>query len=298
MGSGITGEALFERLHYLASRVRHSRWLAGQARLWAALQPPVSRWIARRYARKGILTWVNGVEPPVWLDRSIGNAYGARGPYWQERDYYQAFVAALTPASCVLDVGASFGLFTLGACTHATSGRVYAFEPAPPAAALLERHLRLNRAEGRVECHRVAVGDRDGTCVLHVPPLHNMSSLGRPNTLIRPEWGEAAVASVEVPMVTLDSFCSSRGISPDAIKIDVEGAEVMVLRGARGTLARHKPLVFCEVHPAQMEAIGHSLAEFQSLVEELGYVATQIGPTRGGGIFNARLAPLEAPVRK
>jgi FkbM family methyltransferase len=291
MGSSPLREALFERLHYLASRVRHASWLAGQERLWAVLQPPISHWVERRYARQGILTWVNGVEPPVWLDRSIGNAYGVRGPYTEEPESYQAFIAALEPASCVLDVGASFGLFTLGACTHATAGHVYAFEPVPAAAELLARHVRLNRAGDRVECVCAAVGDREGTCTLYVPPRTAMSSFGRANVLLRPEWGDAAVTAIDVPVTTIDNFCRARRIAPDVIKIDVEGAEVMVLRGARETLARHRPLVFCEIHPTQMEAVGSSLEEFRSVVDDVGYTASRIGPTRPSGIFNARLTP-------
>ncbi len=297
MGSGVTGEALFERLHYAASRVRHSRWLVGQERLWAALQPPISRWIERRYDRQGILTWVNGVEPPVWLDRSIGNAYGVKGTYIEEPDCYRAFIEALTPASCVLDVGASFGLFTLGACTRVTAGRVYAFEPAPAAADLLARHVRLNAAEARVECVRAAVGDHEGACTLHVPPRSAMSSFARSNARLRPEWDDAAVTAIEVPVVTLDAFCAGRGVVPDVIKIDVEGAEVLVLRGARDTLARHRPVLFCEVHPLQMEAVGSSLDEFRAVVDGSGYAIAQLGPARASGIFNARLAPLAAPVR-
>jgi len=284
-------ETLFERLHFVASRVRHSRWLAGQGWLWASLQPPITRWIERRYDRQGILTWINDVEPPVWLDRSVGNAYGADGTYWYEPDVYRAFTAALTPTSCILDVGASFGLYTLGACTHATAGRVFAFEPAPGAAGLLERHVRLNGAIARVECVRMAVGDREGLCTLHVPPRSGMSSLASGNALRRREWDDTAVAAIEVPMTTLDRFCSSRAVVPDVIKIDVEGAETMVLRGARETLRKHRPVLFCEVHPAQMQVAGSSLEEFQSVVAEAGYSVAQIGPTRGSGIFNARLTP-------
>jgi len=284
-------EVLFEHLHFAASRVRHSRWFKDQRWIWAALQPPVQQWIDRRYARQGILTWVNDVEPPLWLDRSVGSAYGPNGPCWRERDAYRAFIAALTPTSCVIDVGASFGLYTLGACTHATAGRVIAFEPAPPASDLLERHVGLNNATSRVECLRMAVGDREGACTLHVPPSHSMSSVARSNTVWTGEWADADVAPFEVPMTTLDAFCGRRGIAPDVIKIDVEGAEVMVLKGARETLSRYRPLVFCEVHPVELRAVGHSVEEFDALMSEAGYDATRISPTRSTGIFNVRLTP-------
>ncbi len=60
-------------------------------------------------------------------------------------------------------------------------------------------------------------------------------------------------------------------MAPDVIKIDVEGAEYLVLEGARRTLAMHRPTMFLSLHPAQLESLGHSVRAVESLLGSLGY---------------------------
>ena len=55
------------------------------------------------------------------------------------------------------------------------------------------------------------------------------------------------------------------------IKIDVEGAEILMLRGAKQVLARHRPLLFLSVHPSHLEAMGQSVRELEALLREIGY---------------------------
>ena len=96
----------------------------------------------------------------------------------------------------------------------------------------------------------VAVGDQDGVTVLrdnrHHGGLSRLRSLG-----IRSEheafWGDAR--DVEVPLVTLDSYVDANpGTKPTFIKLDVEGAGHWVMRGARRTIERDRPLVSCSFH--------------------------------------------------
>src|SRR5262249_40284913 len=93
----------------------------------------------------------------------------------------------------------------------------------------------------------------------------------------------------EAASVTLDQFCSERNITPDVIKIDVEGAEVRVLLGAGNVLARSRPVLLCEIHPQQMANCGSSLTELESFREHHGYTITRLDEPNTTGIFHALL---------
>jgi hypothetical protein len=76
---------------------------------------------------------------------------------------------------------------------------------------------------------------------------------------------------IRVPTVVLDDWLDAQGLAPDLIKIDVEGAELGVLRGLRRTLARDGVRLFVEVHPPQLAQAGSSTEEVLRLLADLGY---------------------------
>jgi len=178
---------------------------------------------------------------------------------------YEAFRAAVAPGATVLDVGANLGAYTLLFATWTgPGGRVIAFEPAPQAANGLRRQLVLNELDDRVEVVQTAVADRIGSA-----PFVSEGASGA-NQLAP---GAADQRAITVPTTTIDAFCEARGVRPDVIKIDVEGAELDVLRGARRTLARPGVRAFLELHPAAWAARGVTQHD---IVEELS--AQQLVP--------------------
>src|SRR5206468_8336208 len=130
------------------------------------------------------------------------------------------------PGMTVLDVGAHVGFFALGAALRAgPEGRVFAFEPAPDTISLLERHVALNGWQDRVEVVRAVASDTEGTATFYVHGDTMSAALARENVeMLNPQELEAPAVEIEVPSVTLDGFCRSRGLRPDRLKIDVEGA--------------------------------------------------------------------------
>lgn len=145
---------------------------------------------------------------------------------------------SLRPGDTFLDLGAHVGFHTLlAARLVGPAGWVVAFEPSPRNARYLRRHLALNGC-GNVRVEEAAVSDAAGAARF----LHGRGTgTGR----------LSGAGGVEVRTVALDGYCAEHGLSPAAVKIDVEGAELAVLRGAEEILTRCRPLVFLSTHGAE-----------------------------------------------
>jgi FkbM family methyltransferase len=155
----------------------------------------------------------------------------------------------LRPGDAFYDLGANVGFFTLIAGRLVgPSGRVYAFEPAPTTAAFLRENVERNGFR-HVEVFEHAVAATSGTAELLVAPgslLSRLSAVEGPRVTVSPEQ---AVERVAVPTVALDDFIATQGLRPPTfVKIDVEGAEIEAVHGMRETLARHRPVLLCELH--------------------------------------------------
>jgi FkbM family methyltransferase len=151
--------------------------------------------------------------------------------YWlghYELELQETVRGVVQPGSVVYDVGAHIGFFSL--CSAALGARVFAFEPDPENAARLRRNVELNGLA--VEVVEAAAWDADGEVA-----LSGGDSMRERAT--RPGRGVRAV--------TLSTFAADRP-KPTLIKIDVEGAEARVLRGASIVLAEAAPVVICEIH--------------------------------------------------
>ena len=138
------------------------------------------------------------------------------------------------PEQAFIDVGASLGKY----CEYMASRcrRIYAFEPNPILTENLEKQAH---ALGNIEVHVVALGDSDGTAVFH---LHRLPGHGG---LIN-KAPDYTGSSIKVPIRTLDSYDFTVPIG--LIKIDTEGYDVNVLRGALETIRKHQPRLIVEIH--------------------------------------------------
>lgn len=151
------------------------------------------------------------------------------------RSRHKVFQQRLRPADTVLDVGAHVGYYTLlSSAIVGADGLVWAFEPSARNTAFLRDHIRISRCDN-VRVTQAAVSDAAG---------HSRFSFGTGSGT-----GHLTDAGpVEVRTVRLDNFCAEQQIWPDAIKVDVEGAELSVLQGGQETIACAQPLILLSTH--------------------------------------------------
>ena len=143
------------------------------------------------------------------------------------------------PEAVVFDVGANIGLMSLYASSILPSGMIYSFEPVPETFQKLVFNIDLNNKKN-IQAFNFALGAKDEEKSIYV----NTSHLGM-STFISAGRSETATQTVKV--MTIDDFIKSRGLKVDFIKIDVEGWEMEVLKGASDLLQRHEaPAIMVE----------------------------------------------------
>lgn len=180
--------------------------------------------------------------------------------------------ATLRSDSTYVDVGTNRGQILRDAVRLAPRGRHVAFEPIP---ALADE---VTRTFPGVDCRRLAVGAEAGTAQFcHFTELDGWSGLRR-SPQISDERGRPQY--IEVQVSTLDA--ELRDADPTLVKIDVEGAELGVLEGGRGMLARVQPLLLFEHVQAAAALYGASSEALWELLDGLGY---RVFAVTGGGPY-------------
>ena len=176
------------------------------------------------------LQQVNGVWLPA-SDTHFKEAIEKTGSYLPER--LEAAITYCDRKKVAVDIGAHVGLYTR--LLMEAFDEVYAFEPADDSYACLERNVAA--VSGSVHLHHVAVGREAGVGELHADPLPKRQGNSGARFVRQGYAGP-------VSLVTLDQFNLS---ACDFLKIDVEGMELDVLKGAYGTIVRCQPVVMIEV---------------------------------------------------
>lgn len=202
-----------------------------------------------------------------------------------EPDALRLATSLVGPGDVALDVGAHIGYFAVH-LAHAVgpAGAVYAFEPLDRNAALLERSVAENRFEDRLTLVRAAVADRTGDATLRF--ARETLNTGGAHIGDAALPGQEGLDAVRVRTVCLDEADLRRPVR--LIKMDVEGAEPLVVRGAERLLAADRPYILTEIHPEQLARVsGSSPSAFLDQLARAGYRARRIEDGRTGGALRA-----------
>jgi FkbM family methyltransferase len=236
-----------------------------------------------RYGFRGVPVQCHGAS--LRLDESL-----RRWNREVEREVQEALCENLAAGDVFVDVGANFGFHSLLAATRVgPTGHVYAMEPVPSNCSLLRQNVALNRFGDRISVIEAAVADVSD-CQMDLYGVHDGvvldANLRRPDSTTR---------GVPVAVTTLDVCLAARAKAVSLIKVDVEGAEHLVVRGARMILHEDRPLLLVEVHTFALPSFGSSAAAFVKALSELGYTEQIIDKVCGeqGDYYHALYTPAE-----
>jgi len=178
-------------------------------------------------------------------------------------------LSVLDPGMIFFDVGANAGLFAISAAKKTSGKQVFAFEPCSSTCELLRRNLRLNGLLD-VNVVQTALGDSIGEALLQV----NARGRDGLNTLGQATHPDSKVIGQEkIRITTVDAFMKDHNLPRvDVMKVDIEGAELMLFRGARELLERaDAPLILYEGFGFLTRGFGYHPVEILWLLEACGY---------------------------
>jgi FkbM family methyltransferase len=178
----------------------------------------------------------------------------------------------LKPGHVFFDVGAHHGWDSMWSLPLVgEEGKVYSFEPSPPNLSILDWHrTRNNFTQWAIVPKAVSDVDAEEQEFFLVDtgdsPMNSLTS-GAPGM---PLMDGRNIGKISIQTITLDTLCRQIGLRPNLVKIDVEGAELLVLRGASKLLGESCPIIILAVHPYWLPK-GHSSGQIFELLTRYGY---------------------------
>lgn len=210
-----------------------------------------------------------------WADRNL--YFLGR---WYDLEAALALEAFVRPGQTVVDVGANFGHFALEAASRVgPAGKVFAFEPNPKVFARLEMHCDLNDLYW-ITTRNMGISDADGQLQLTVPRVNSGEA-----TFGKSEYSDVDVHIADVRR--LDDVLNDTKV--DFLKIDVEGFEAHVLRGATNMLQRDQPFLITEIVAQHLANSGEEPGSLSRILCPLGYTSYKIGLKGSGAQQKLRL---------
>ena len=185
----------------------------------------------------------------------------------------EIFRTYVKPGMTVVDIGANIGYYTLLAAKGVgTEGRIYAFEPERASHELLKKNMCANECTN-VSLFTTAISDKESEAILHI----SKANKGNHSIINLPNRSQEFTTSANITTNTLDNICLSEKITNiDLIKIDVEGAEGLVLAGMQKTLALPKITLFLEFFPENLRQAGNDPAQILAMLTSHGFVISNM----------------------
>ena len=215
----------------------------------------------------------------------------ANGNY--EENITKYFLRNIKSTDHIVDIGANFGYFTCLAAKCATDGKTIGIEPDPPIYKLVRDNIYINNLHDRAEAVCAAVGAESGTLALNRRRGRSgNTSIIKVADDVLSLLGEPPSEAFEARCLTVDSLLDQMDNRIDLLKIDAEGAEPLVFRGAIKTIETTQNLkIIMEWSPAQIATAGFAIDDFINDIRRYDF-SVKI-PTHDGGIWNISLDDLD-----
>ena len=186
----------------------------------------------------------------------------------------------------VLELGANLGSETLIVSRLVGSeGHVYGFEPNPYTFKRLQRNIEINGISN-VDIYELAIGENNTEIYFNIYP-ENSSNPGMSSKYVE----NPCTKKINVKQVTIDSFMQQHNITKlDFLKLDIQGAEIDALNGARNTIAKYRPIIFAEAYSEEQVAHNHTQQMYDMLmaygykiflIEDNNLISLASGPVDG-----------------
>lgn len=199
--------------------------------------------------------------------RSAPNMLVNHGDYEREELTILEFLAR--DCLVIMDIGANVGWYSLhfARFINPSKGKVYAFEPVPHTYTELKRNIELNNLGGVVDTFNLALSYTEQTLEFFIPKTTGSSAASQ-KKLFPNEENER----VECQAIPLDIFAQQQKLHRlDLVKCDVEGAELLVIRGALKTIQTHKPILMLEMLRKWARLFGYHPNDTIELLSQYGY---------------------------
>lgn len=167
-----------------------------------------------------------------------------------------------------LDIGANLGWYSLVLGRNCPSSQIFAFEPIPATVEVLKKNIQLNKLDNIEPIGMGLFNEEAELSFLFAPDVSGATSL----KLTGQSRGASAIQNVVCKTTTLDTFCAARDVVPTLLKVDVEGAELMVLQGGEKTL-QYTPIILIELLRKWSREFGYHPNDVFTLLERYGYRA-------------------------
>lgn len=197
---------------------------------------------------------IHAIPIPVFSNKRVLLIHPSFMTYGQWEPQVQSWLKTiLNKTDVFLDIGAHVGWHTmLASKLVGNKGAVLAFEPSPENLKFLRYHCTLNSLQN-VQIYPSAVGDVENSSIPFVlvdGGNHTSNSLTTVDEV--PYISEKQKTLISVSLTTIDKVCEKLRLKPRLIKIDVEGAENLVLQGAREVVNKYRPIIIVAIHPFWM----------------------------------------------
>ncbi len=268
----------------VARNIRHSKLLRSADALWDVIRPLYKSMLG--LFRRGVSVEVEGLGRillhPAFMNEEIDPL---------ELSMLRKFYSVLEKDSCLFDVGASIGLHSMIAGNVLGDGAsLHAFEPDLPSCQRFWTHTEIMRSSLPVSLMRCFLSDE---CNMeaneqafqdlqfeHLQKHFSDAELGSSTKHLYLD--KRSDAEQEIPQLTLDAYVEVFSCKPDIVKCDIEGAELLFLKGAEQTLRTYKPKLFISLHPELISNFAYDEEAFYEFLRKLGYkweILNEVGET-------------------
>jgi FkbM family methyltransferase len=215
--------------------------------------------------RRGIRLNLNGIpiKIPGLYSKYFSGAY--------EQENFEFLKKKVKPGMVCLDIGSHLGVYAV-CMAKLNAARVYCFEPTPTAYNMLLHTIEINNFQLVITAFPMAVSGRTGKNIFYLNQAHgsyhDKSRLAEANSLVNIAFGKnIKKQKLEVDTCSIDDFAEQYHLKIDFIKIDAEGAELDILKGAKRTLLKDRPSGIIGIHRYAYENEERMLLEIWDLLE-------------------------------